>query len=78
MLDPLETLDPLAPLDSFTVGPWRVTIRQLVSGPLYWEAVHERTGARAARLPVGFTVQMAREEVEKILTQPAPPLPRDA
>jgi hypothetical protein len=67
--------DPLAPLATFKVGPWRCSIRQLVSGPLFWEAIHERTGARAGRVPAGMDVAAAQAECERILTTEPPPLP---
>jgi hypothetical protein len=64
--------DPLAPLATFEVGDWRCQIRQLVSGPLYFDCAHRVSGSRAGRLPVGMNVEQAKEEVTRLLTAPLP------
>lgn len=64
--------DPLEPLAEFTVGEWNCVIKQLVSGPLMWEATHQHHSPRAGRFPVGFNVDTAIEEVARLIMEPLP------
>ena len=60
--------DPLAPLDTFRVGDWNVSIHQEVSGTLFWRAVPYREGdmalTRTGRYGVGFSVADVRRFLE--------------
>lgn len=62
-----ETPDPLAPVAQFFVGAWFVKIKQLVSGPLMWEATHPRHSPRAHRMPAGMSVEQVKEEATRTL-----------
>lgn len=70
-----DAANPLAPIDTFKVDNWTCTIKQLVTGTLIWEATHVRLSPRAGRFPVGFSAEMVRDEVRKILTQDSNPTP---
>jgi hypothetical protein len=63
-----DPLDPHVALETFMVGPWQVTVRQHVTGGLFWIAVrsHPRD-VRRADLPVGFTITAARVDAETAL-----------
>jgi hypothetical protein len=60
--------DPLDPLAEFDVGAWHVTVRQQVSGPLFWVAERDDPrGVKHSVMPVGFTVADAREDARRAL-----------
>jgi len=63
----MNDVDPLAPLAEFDTGPWHVTVRQRVTGGLYWEATREGRAPVMLYMPMWFTIEDARENAVRML-----------
>ncbi|HEY7233889.1 MAG TPA: hypothetical protein VH539_07050 [Gemmatimonadaceae bacterium] len=65
----MKALDPTDPIETFVIGPWQVTIRQRVTGALYWVAARStpRRVRQSDPFPVGFTVRDVRADAEHSL-----------